>query len=354
MLHVDSNYSKQYNNVFTSNPIFNNGTEKIGLPKKDKEEKRATVYMIGATTLASIVAFGILGYKGKLGPRIQEFLGGKVGKAVSQGTNAGTNLSISSSVDGTPQDNARKVLGELYGKIITKAQEKGNSRRVLIFTQFKDNMDSLDIKTIYSNLFDALYKDLRLGEYPTSSLVTGNIEEITAKSTTSIKVKNQNGWHYRIPIGRKSVKSVDRISINALADENLIKSLDSLFASGKVKGYYKTPETNLDWLERHDPITIYLDEKATPDTLNKVKAACEKYIRSSEDVLSGEKFAAGMALQKSPDEQEIMAILEQAKNIDPILEGVLRPQFTDKKSGKLIASAGYVDSAKKLFDLING
>ena len=49
-----------------------------------------------------------------------------------------------------------------------------------------------------------------------------------------------------------------------------------------------------------------------------------------------------------------MAILEQAKNIDPILEGVLRPQFTDKKSGKLIASAGYVDSAKKLFDLING
>lgn len=240
----------------------------------------------------------------------------------------------------------------MYDKVINKAQKDGNTKRVAIFEQCKNNISSLDAQTTYTNLLDALYKDLRLGEYPASSLVTKNIEDITSKGNKFIKVKNQNGWHYRMPIGRKSAKSVDRISVNALADEKLIKNLDDLFASGKVKGYYKTPDASLNWLERHDPITIYLDEKADTKTLEAVKTACEKYIRSSEDVLSGRKFASGMALQKSPDEQDIKAILQEAKNVDSTLEYVLRTQFTDNASGKLITSAGYMDSAKKMIDLM--
>ena len=313
---------------------------KAETPMPEESKKRAAAYMIGATALASVIMLGVLGHNGKLGSKIQRLLGGKTEQTIKAATN--------------PQDNAKKVLGELYEKVITKAQKDGNTRRAGIFKQCKDNINSLDTQTMYGNLLDALYKDLRLGEYPTSALVTKNIEEITAKGTASIKVKNQNGWHYRMPIARKSGKSVDRISVNALADEKLIKSLDDLFASGKVKGYYKTPETNLNWLERHDPITIYLDEKATPETLDAVKTACEKYIRSTEDVLSGKKFASGMALQKSPDEKDIKAVLEQAKNIDPILEDVLRKQFTDTASGKLITSAGYMDSANKLINLIKG
>ena len=39
-------------------------------------------------------------------------------------------------------------------------------------------------------------------------------------------------------------------------------------------------------------------------------------LRSSEDVLSGKKFASGMALQKSPDEQDIKAILPNISNIE--------------------------------------
>lgn len=323
---------------FTSNPVKNIAEEGVKISEQDKVKKHAAIYLIGTTALASVIMLGVLGRKGKLGSEIQKFLGGKTEQTIKNITN--------------PQDNARKVLGELYEKVITKAQKDGNTRRVNIFKQCKDNINSLDAQTMYGNLIDALYKDLRLGEYPTSALVTKNIEEITAKGTASIKVKNQNGWHYRMPIARKSGKSVDRISINALADENLIKSLDALFASGKIKGYYKTPDTNLNWLERHDPITIYLDEKATPETLDAVKVACEKYIRSTEDVLSGKKFASGMALQKSPEEKDIKAVLEQAKDIDPILEDVLRKQFTDTKSGKLIMSAGYMDSVEKLMNLI--
>lgn len=340
MLHVNSAYETQYNKTFTSNPTKDADMEKAETPMPEESKKRVATYMIGATALASVIMLGVLGHNGKLGSKIQRLLGGKTEQTIKAATN--------------PQDNAKKVLGELYEKVITKAQKDGNTRRAGIFKQCKDNINSLDTQTMYGNLLDALYKDLRLGEYPTSALVTKNIEEITAKGTASIKVKNQNGWHYRTPIARKSGKSVDRISVNVLADEKLIKSLDDLFASGKVKGYYKTPDTNLNWLERHDPITIYLDEKATPETLDAVKTACEKYIRSTEDVLSGKKFASGMALQKSPDEKDIKAVLEQAKNIDPILEDVLRKQFTDTASGKLITSAGYMDSANKLINLIKG
>lgn len=306
------------------------------VPEDTKDH--TTAYMVGATMLASVVALGILGRKGKLGAKIQKALGGKAKNLPTE--------------ELTPQKNAKKALEQLYDKVITKAKNDGNTKRVSIFEQAKNNINTLDEKTTYGNLLDALYKDLRLGEYPTSTLITKNIENITSKGTNLIRVKNENGWHYRMPVGRKSGKTVDRISVNALADENLIKALDDLFASGKVKGYYKTPDTSLNWLERHDPITIYLDEKATPKTLDEVKKVCEKYIRSKEDVLSGNKFASGMALQKSPNEQDIEAVLMQAKNIDEALEHVLRAQFTDTKTGKLITSAGYMDSAKKLIDLV--
>ncbi len=328
--------------VQNNNPIStlakNKNTVKVEASTGDADKKRAINYMVGATILASVVALGVAGYKGKLGSNIQKILGRKAKTSVIK------NLTL--------QQKAQEALSDLYDKVIKKAQKDGNTKRVAIFEQCKQNINSLDAQTIYANLLDALYKDLRLGEYPTCSLVTKNIEDITSKSTQNIKVKNQNGWHYRMPIGRKSAKSVDRISVNALADEKLIQNLDDLFASGKVKGYYKTPDTALNWLERHDSITIYLDEKANANTLNAVKNACEKYIRSTEDVLSGKKFASGMALQKSPDEQDIIAILQEAKNVDSTLEYVLRTQFTDSASGKLITSAGYMDSAQKLIDLI--
>lgn len=59
-----------------------------------------------------------------------------------------------------------------------------------------------------------------------------------------------------------------------------------------------------------------------------------------------------MALQKSPNKQDIEALLSQAKNIDPQLEETLRKQFTDLRTGDLIASAGYIDATKKLLGLL--
>ena len=316
-------------------------------PEQNEESNKAIKYMIGATAVASIIAFGILSKKGYLGKNVKNTLWG-----ASKPNTVKPNVSSTINNILTPDQKAKSILANLYQKVIDNANKSGNNRRAGIFEQCKNNIDTLDTKTVYGNLLDALYKDLRLGEYSTSNIITKDIDKITAQSSSLIKVKNTHGWHYRIPNFRQGKETVDRISVNALADESLIRELDDLFSSGKVKGYYKTPDQALNWLERHDPITIYLDEAANKNTLDAIKSVCQKYIRSTDDVLLGDKFAPGMALQKSPTTKDIEALLSQAQTVDPQLESVLRKQFTEFSTGKLKTSAGYIEATKKLLELI--
>ncbi len=61
----------------------------------DEEKNNAAKYMIGATALASIVALGVAGYKGKLGKGIQKFLGGAektAEKELAETTNIGSQV----------------------------------------------------------------------------------------------------------------------------------------------------------------------------------------------------------------------------------------------------------------------
>jgi len=200
---------------------------------------------------------------------------------------------------------------------------------------------------------NTLYKELRCSvSYSTKALKTANIDEITAKGNSLIHVKAQNGWHYRLPKGRHHRETVDRISINALADENLIRDLDKLLCEGKIKGYYKTPDSALNWLERHDPVTIYLDEKATPEQLELIRKTCAKYVRSTDDVLAGKKFAPGFALQQSPKETDIKAILSKMETIDLNLAQAAREFFTIG-SQELKASAGEMEAVNKLLNMLN-
>lgn len=303
--------------------------------------------MIWATAVASIIAFGILSKKGYLGKNVKNTLWG-----ASKPNTVKPNVSSTINNILTPDQKAKSILANLYQKVIDNANKSGNNRRAGIFEQCKNNIDTLDTKTVYGNLLDALYKDLRLGEYSTSNIITKDIDKITAQSSSLIKVKNAHGWHYRIPNSRQGKETVDRISVNALADESLIRELDDLFSSGKVKGYYKTPDQALNWLERHVPITIYLDEAANKNTLDAIKSVCQKYIRSTDDVLLGDKFAPGMALQKSPTTKDIEALLSQAQTVDSQLESILRKQFTEFSTGKLKTSAGYIEATKKLLVLI--
>ncbi|MGN1153542.1 MAG: hypothetical protein ACI4S3_05900, partial [Candidatus Gastranaerophilaceae bacterium] len=81
----------------------------------------------------------------------------------------------------TPEQKAKTSLVKLYEKVIANAKKLGNDRRASIFEQCKNNIEALDTSTTYTNLLEALYKDLRLGEYSTTHIKTPNIEQITGK-----------------------------------------------------------------------------------------------------------------------------------------------------------------------------
>jgi len=248
--------------------------------------------------------------------------------------------------------NARGALDKLYKRISLNALKDGNKRRAGNFEQCRQNIRTLSDKETYLQLLDSLYKDMRTAEYGISCRRALNIDEITSKGNSLMSVRAENGWHYRIPRGKSAGKAVDRVSVNALGDEGLIKALDELLGSGKVKGYYKTPDLTDNWLERHDPVTIYLTEKATPEVLTEIKKACEKYIRSTDDVLIGEKFAPGFALQKSPTKADIEVLLTRASKLDPELEQALRKYFANLKDGEVKISAGYLEAANKLLNTL--
>ena len=163
-------------------------------PEQNEETNKAIKYMIGATAIASIIAFGVLSKKGKLGENVKNALWG-----TSKPNTVKPNVSSTINDILTPDQKAKSTLANLYQKVIDNANKSGNNRRAGIFEQCKNNIDTLDTKTVYGNLLDALYKDLRLGEYSTSNLITKDIDKITAQSSSLIKVKNAHGWHYRSP-----------------------------------------------------------------------------------------------------------------------------------------------------------
>jgi len=246
---------------------------------------------------------------------------------------------------------ARKALASLYDEIIVNAKKEGNTRRVGIYEQAKNNISQMEKETVYKQFLDYCYRKIRYSDYSMST-VDFNINDVTSIETDKIRVKNEGGWFYRLPKNGYG-EITHRISINAKGDPNLIKALDDLFGNGEVKGYYKTPDTADNWTMRHDPITIYLEEKPTPEILEKVRVACEKYVRSTDDVLTGNKFAPGFAWEISPNKSIIEEMLNRAKTIDADLENVLRIYFTKtdtKGNPRLTASAAEYSAAKILLE----
>lgn len=264
--------------------------------------------------------------------------------------------SLSTSV--SHETKARNKLAKIYEQIAKEASSSGNAKRGNIYSDFAKRVRNGEFteEDVYSKLYNEIYNGLRKADYPITPKYNHKIANLTEMETHLIQVKNEGGWHYRLPKNRNSLgwstsdKCIDRISVNAETDEKLITTLDNLFTSGKIKGYYKTPDQAASWLERHDPITIYLHEQATPTILNEVKQATSPYIRSDKNVLSGITFAPGLALEKSPQQAEILSLLNEAKLFNPQLEKSLRQNFTRK--GELKASAGQMTSAKNLLQYL--
>lgn len=270
----------------------------------------------------------------------------------SHNDTAAFSVSSNRSPDVTFNTRAKNLLLSMYDDIIKEAEKSGNQKRVFAYKTVAEKIrnDELDEFTLYSNLLETQYNALRLVEYPIDDKYDCNIDKITGADTPDIKVKAENGWHYRMPKNQRQSKVVDRISVNALTSKELIKKLDNLFVSGRLHGYYKTPDMSDNWLERHDPVTIYLSEPCNNTILSTIEKEITPFIRSKKDVLIGEKFAPGFALQKSPNLNDIENILAEAKKLDSGFEQVLRKRFTRTGTNTLAMSAGEMEAMKRLLE----
>lgn len=219
-------------------------------------------------------------------------------------------------------------------------------------------LHNISPEEIYQNAVALKYQNIRSAKYPTNARYNQNIDRITGTTTNNITVNNQNCWNYRISkAGTFKDKTIDRISLNVYPEEQLITSLDKYFATGKIKGYYKTPDRLQDWGLRHDPITIYLQEPINQNIIDDIVKISKPHIRSTENVLIGKTVSPGVAIDKSPSTQDLVNLIQEARQYDEILAHQLE---TSKKYGfarnpmygdyTLQSSAGQVAAVRALLD----
>ncbi|HOW43196.1 MAG TPA: DnaJ domain-containing protein [Candidatus Omnitrophota bacterium] len=133
------------------------------------------------------------------------------------------------------------------------------------------------------------------------------------------------GFIYRLPADRDTadISGTDwRFSVNALAQEGLIESLDGFMLKyPELVNRYKTPATAGHWYDRYDPVTVYLSERPGAQQIEDFVAALKPYVRDTRDVLIGENLSPGISLDRewSHKYEEYAALAERANALDPAL-----------------------------------
>ena len=257
----------------------------------------------------------------------------------------------------TTIDAARDRANYLFDQLSGRAQQAGDMRNYQRYRAGYDaaNSPNANARTVYSQLLDAEYANLRKANYSTGETIrTANIDRITGADANGTIVRDQNGWHYRLPAGHPGGgESGDRFSINAVADERLIRNLDALFGPGKIDGYYKTPRTADAWTTRHDPITIYLMGPTTPKIERQIVEATRGFIRSGDSsLLSGRIVAPGVAQERSPSTGDLQNLIIQAAKIDLDFAESVKSYFTNDRNG-LRASAGMVAVVERVIEMLS-
>lgn len=207
----------------------------------------------------------------------------------------------------------------------------------------------------FNNILQQFYNGIRLASYDKSNVQIG-IEDYTSEVNNTIQeVRDENGWHYRIPFGASTGKSQFRISLNVKGSKELIDILDKLSKDYGI--YYKTPTSSMEWLDRHDPVTIYitntnLTEAQMQELKDRVVRETEPHIRSNNGFgLYGENISEGVEFGEEATENNALELIKEAEGTDPILaEGV--KQFLTSRNGKIKGSVGQQMAVRQLLDMI--
>ena len=111
-------------------------------------------------------------------------------------------------------------------------------------------------------------------------------------------IYNDDGWMWhRFDNGFQDSKLGDRCSFNVKADKSMLDELDNLIMNGiykdangiertipknkRTNALYKTDNDAQVWLKRHDPVTVYFDDKVSDEMVEALTDISSRYKRSS-------------------------------------------------------------------------
>ena len=206
----------------------------------------------------------------------------------------------------------------------------------------------------YESIFQQFYNNIRTANYDNSNIEL-DIDAYTRSINSLIKeVREENGWHYRIPFGSSLKNSKYRISLNIQGNTQVIDILDKITNDYGI--YYKTPDLSQNWLERNDPVTIYITNTSlTEDQLKELKDRIVKetkpFIRSNQGFgLYGENLSKGVEFGEEATEKIAKDLIERASKIDSVLSDAVKNYLT--KRGSAIPK-GSVGQQMAIIDLLN-
>ena len=257
-------------------------------------------------------------------------------------------------------------------ELTTRIGKQSNTRMQLLRGGIYDD-DLLRLKDspsqFYTRIRNKIYSKIRAGK----DLIYTSRENYKPKEFQEALFANTNGyrgtvessWIYRSPIGlKKQLPIVDRISLNVYQDKDLIAKLDNYLLEHCPGAKYKCPGAGkIDWNQRHDTVTIYLTEKATPKIMQDIADLVKPHIRQNpNEIMLGNKITQGAYQVLEPTKESIKPLLIKAKmmNLEPeFYEWLGTPDF-DTGAGLFVmqngervvqTSPGTVEALKRMLEL---
>ena len=263
-----------------------------------------------------------------------------------------------------------KINGEIYVTDMSTNGTTLNSTKPDYAAQYSPQLQQKFANANYgdfTNMINDNYRNLRRANYSLEESVSGNITNADLANDANVNIYESGGWFFRYQKGHRPVDAsrvADRISLNVVADKNLLAELDRLCATGtyvNANGQtvrvnmpdctYKTPQSLQGYTTRHDPITMYFEREVSEDVQNAIADIAGKYARQSSNgkslmnALEGKPYIAHEAYT-SP--KEAQALWKEAEQLNPSLADAIHQELND--DGTWNCSTGQFAACKKLVD----
>ncbi len=266
-----------------------------------------------------------------------------------------------------------KFNDDVYVRDISLNGTTVNADGIFKNYDFKYLQEKYGKKPNFRELINEKYSFIRKCKYSDNGTYVAGLIPIQAAIDKDVEFgfkKITKDWVYRrfnrMPYEKSKV--VQRMSLNVVAHAYLIKELDDFFATGfyrdgngqwqclknidTVCAYYKTPAKAVNWSKRHDPITIYSQNKITDEFYKAIVEITRKYKRRPESNIPLQGVCSKnywISIEDEPNIEQIVPIIEEAENIDRNL-GLAVYEECYKNGKTPIISTGILNACRIVID----